>query len=287
MKNPLLLFFLIISTLKTYSQEEIKEGWTKEGNAQFLFNQSAFSNWVAGGENSIAGNISFDYNFNYSKGKLTWNNNIMMSYGLAKMKNSDFEKKTDDRFEINSLLGKWFRKKWYYSVLFNFKTQFTKGFKYDKDENGKEIRTEFTGFMSPANILIGPGLLWEKSKNFKVNIAPATGKLIIVDPAFTLPEDKYFGVEEGKGTRLELGFNASLVYKFNLMKNVKMENRLELYSNYLENIANVDVDYLTKIKMKVNSHLTTNLIFHVIYDDNAITSVQLREVFGIGLNYEF
>ena len=285
MKNPLLSIILILSAFLSFGQEQ-EEGWSTQGNTQFLFNQAAFSNWVAGGENSISGNLSFEYELNYSKDKLTWNNNVMLSYGLAKVKNIGFEKKTDDRFEINSLLGKWFRKNWHYSILFKFKTQFTKGFNYDKDENGKEIRTEYTSFMSPANILFGPGILWDKDKNLKVNIAPATGKIVIVDADFTLPEGKYFGVEEGESTRLELGFNASLLYKFKLMKNVKMENRLEFYSNYLENIAHVDIDYLTKIKMKVNQHLSTNLIFHILYDDNAIAAVQLREVFGIGLNYE-
>lgn len=286
MKKLLPLFILILSTFKTFSQEN-EDGWKKEGNAQFLFNQSAFSNWIAGGENSVSGNIAFDYDLNYKKGKLSWNNNLMMSYGLSKIKNIDFEKKTNDQFEINSLLGKWFKKKWYYSVLFNFKTQFTKGFKYTKDSNGKEIRTEYTSFMSPANMFVGLGLLWEKSKDLKVNIAPVTGRLVIVDPEFTLPDNKYFGVEEGESSRLELGFNTSLVYKFLPMKNVKIENRLEFYINYLEKLANVDFDYLVKTKMKINHFLSTNLIFHLIYDDNAVKAVQLREVFGIGVNYEF
>lgn len=287
MKNPVILIFFILSTLWTSAQEKEESGWSTKGNTRFLFNQTAFSNWVAGGENSVSGNLSFNYDFNYSKDKLTWNNKVMMSYGLSKVKNTDFEKKTDDRFEFNSLFGKLAEKKWYYSVLFNFKTQFTKGYKYSKDENGKEIRTEHTDFMSPANILLGPGLLWEKSKNLKVNIAPATGKLVIVDPEFTLPDNKYFGVEEGKSTRLELGFSASMVYNFTLMENVNFENRLALYSNYLETIDNIDVDYSLNVNMKVNKYLSTNLIFQILYDDNAIKAVQLREVFGIGINYGF
>ena len=49
----------------------------------------------------------------------------------------------------------------------------------------------------------GPGLLWKKSDNLKVNIAPATAKLIVVDKTLTLPDDAYFGVEEGKSTTLQ------------------------------------------------------------------------------------
>ena len=264
-----------------------KSNWTKKGKISFMFNQSAFTNWVARGENTLAGNASINYNFDYAKGNYTWKNNITTSYGLTKSKNTEFEKKTDDRIEFNSLLGISAEGFWYYSVLFNFKTQFTKGFKYSKDANGKEIRTEFTNFFSPATFLIGPGMLWEKSKNFKFNIAPATTKLVIVDKDFTLPKGAYFGVQEGKNTRLELGFNASGRLKIDLMENISIENLINLYANYLEDPENIDIDYTMNLVMKINNHFTTNLIFQSIYDDNAFEGFQIREVFGLSFNYGF
>ncbi len=36
--------------------------------------------------------------------------------------------------------------------------------------------------------------------------------------------------------------------------------------------------------MKINKHLTTNLILQFIYDDNSVKRLQVREVMGIGLN---
>jgi hypothetical protein len=283
-----LLFFAIGFTFNSIAQETKKiEGWTTKGNFNILFNQSAFSNWVAGGYNSIAGNVSVNYDFKYTKGQFTWNNKIIASYGLSKSQNTNFEKKTDDRFEYNLLMGLKADKNWYYSLLFNFKTQFTKGYKYFKTPEGVEARNEYTNFFSPAYFQLGPGMLWEKSESFKINIAPATTKLIIVDKDFTEPENKYFGVEEGKSSRLELGFNASGVFKFDLMKNVTMENTLSLYSNYLEDPQNIDLDYVMNIVMKINKHLSTNLIFQSIYDDNAYKGLQIREVFGVGFNYSF
>ncbi len=282
---------LILNFTILFSQENNpttpKKSWATKGKVSFLFNQSAFSNWVARGENTLAGNIGINYNFNYAKGKYTWKNNILTSYGLTKSKNTEFEKKTDDRLEFNSLLGINAESYWYYSVLFNFKTQFTKGFKYSKDENGKEIRTEHTNFFSPATFLIGPGMLWEKNENFKFNIAPATTKLVIVDKNFTLPNSAYFGVEEGENTRLELGFNASGRLKVDLMENISMEQLINLYANYLENPENIDIDYTMNLVMKINNHFTTNLIFQTIYDDNAFEGFQIREVFGLSFNYDF
>jgi len=288
MKKVLVTIFLLSFVLNVFSQEnEKKEGWTTKGSFGVLFNQSAFSNWIAGGENNVAGNASINYDFNYSKKNFTWNNKILASYGLTKSKNTDFEKKTDDRFEYNMLMGLKADKNWYYSLLFNFKTQFAKGYKYFKNADGVEDRSEHTNFFSPAYFQLGPGMLWEKSANIKINIAPATTKLILVDKDFTEPNDKYFGVEEGKSSRLELGFNASGYFKFNLMENVTMENIIVLYSNYLENIENIDLDYTMNIAMKINKYLSTNLIFQTIYDDNAYKGFQIREVFGVGFNYGF
>lgn len=287
-KVILLVAFAFICTVNfSQEKENPKEGWTKTGNISFLFNQSAFSDWATGGENNIAGNLGINYDFNYIKGNITWDNKILTSYGITKSKNSEFEKKTDDCFEFNSLVGKKAKGFWYYSAFLNFKTQFTKGYVYGKDPNGKEIRDPKTNFMSPAELAFGPGMLWKKNDDLKFNFAPATAKFIFVDKAFTLPNNAYFGVEEGKSTRLEFGFNASGYAKFIIMENVSMENILTLYGNYLEDPQNVDIDYTMNIVMKINKSLSTNFTFQTVYDDNAFEGFQVREVFGLGINYGF
>ena len=44
--------------------DSTKQGWTRSGQFQVLFNQSAFNNnWTAGGVSSIAGNLSLNYDF--------------------------------------------------------------------------------------------------------------------------------------------------------------------------------------------------------------------------------
>ena len=191
------------------------------------------------------------------------------------------------RLEFNSLYGKKAKGFWFYSAFLNFKTQMSKGYVYSKDSNGKEIRDEYTNFLSPANLSFGPGMLWKKSDNFKINLAPATAKIVIVDKDFTLPNDAYFGVEEGKSTRFELGFNASAYAKVGLFENVTMENILNLYANYLEDPQNVDLDYTMNIVMAINKHMSANITFQTIYDDNAFKGFQVREVFGLGVNFGF
>jgi hypothetical protein len=55
------------------------------------------------------------------------------------------------------------------------------------------------------------------------------------------------------------------------MENVSIENILNLYSNYLDNRQNADIDYTFNIVMKVNKYLSPIFAFQTIYDDNAFS----------------
>jgi len=108
-----------------------------------------------------------------------------------------------------------------------------------------------------------------------------------VDKNLTLPEKAYFGVEQGKSSRYEIGISVGAYYKFDLMKNISMENILNLYSNYLEDPQNVDLDYTLNVVMTINKLISANLSYQTIYDDNAFRGLQTRQVFGVGINYTF
>jgi Protein of unknown function (DUF3078) len=267
------------------------EGWKAKGTVSLLLNQSSFNNWIAGGEDSFSGTLGINYDFNYKKDDITWDNKVLASYGILQTKNTDFGKKTDDRLEFNSVVGKRAFGEWYYSYFLNFRTQFTTGYIYDQDVNGKEIRTEYTKFMSPGYLTTGPGIYWSKDENLKINFAPLTSKFTFVDSAYTsgngYRDGDYFGVDQGKSIRYELGFYASAYYKLAIMTNVTAENTLNLYANYLEEPQNVDINYSLNIIMKVNKFLSANLSFQAIYDDNAFRGFQTREVFGLGISFGF
>jgi hypothetical protein len=272
---------------------DIPEKWKNSGNALFLVNQSSFSNWTSGGQSSISGTLKIDYNFNYSDNGWDWDTKVISNFGLNKISGSDFLKKTDDRIEINSVLGKKFNNdiigRWSYSSFFNFQTQFAKGYRFGRDANGNPNRTEKSRFFSPATVQLGVGMYWKKNKDLWVNLAPMTGKLILVNKRFTenLNENQtYFGVKKGGNSRFELGASIRSYYKSEIFENVTMENRLSLYSDYLDRPQNIDFDCTFNFIMKVNQYVSTNLIFQFVYDDNEIRRVQVREVLGVGLNID-
>lgn len=266
------------------------DGWKTSGNFQLLFNQSSFNNkWLGGGTSNLSGNLGLTYDFNYKKGKLSWDNKIIAEYGLNKIDDEEFTKKTSDRLEINSIVGKQIKESyWYWSFFTNFRTQFTRGYEFfDDPVTGEPRRNEITNFMSPGYLQFGPGLLWKKSDDFKVNIAPATSRFVFVDKKFTRDVDGYFGVDQGDSFNYEFGAAIGAYAKFKLMENIVLENILNLYSDYLDDPQNVDIDYTLNVTMTINKYLSTNLIFQAIYDDDAIGAVQTRQVFGLAFNYVF
>ncbi len=278
----LVLLLLIILASTSYSQKKKqdtlpKPKWKINGRLSFIFNQSSFSNWASGGQNTVAGNININYDFNYKKKNVNWDTRIISGYGLSHISEKGY-RKTDDRFELNSLLGIKTTTYWFLSFITNFKTQYTKGFDYTK-----EPKLLVSEFLSPAYLTFGPGMLWKKSDDLSLNIAPATARYTLVNDFFS----GQFGVEEGKNTAFSLGFNFSGYYKFGVMQNIEMENILTMYSDYLANIGNVDLDYQTNIRFKVNEHIKMHMTFHTIIDDNSSSRIQFRQLFGLGMNYSF
>jgi hypothetical protein len=278
MKNIIFLLFLLLK-INSFSQEKIDSipKWKMHGRFAFIFNQSSFSNWASGGENTVAGNINLNYDINFKKGNWNWDTRLITSYGLSHISNKGY-RKTDDRFELNSLLGLKTGNYWFLSFIGNFRSQYTKGFDYKKDP--KVLVSEF---LSPAYLTYGPGMLWKKSNDLHLNIAPATARYTFVSDLFS----GKFGVEEGENTAFSLGFNFSSYYKFAIMENVEMENILTLYTDYLVMIGNIDVDYQTNIRFIVNKHIKMHMTFHTIMDDDASSKVQFRQLFGLGVNYNF
>ncbi|GAB1308397.1 DUF3078 domain-containing protein [Urechidicola sp. KH5] len=308
MKKTLLILAFIVIYSSSFAQEEetdtIPDGWRTFGKISLLINQAAFSNWQAGGDNNLAANLKVNYNFNYTKGVWSLDNKFMTSYGITNTED-DGTRKSDDRIELNSILSRKMKKKyWSFSFFMNFKTQYTNGYDYEDDftdQNPGEDSENYptSGFFKPAYWQFGPGFLWKKSDEFYVNLAPITSKLTFLtgeiwtynddDPGNVFYESsndvETFGVDPGDSLFYEMGMNIRAGYTFTLAKNIKVENLLMLYSNYLQDPQNVDIDYTLDIEMTINDWLSTDFTFQTIYDDNAFEGFQLREVFGLGFNF--
>ncbi len=259
------------------------------GNTRFNFNQAYFSNWISGGESALTFLYGLDYNFNYSdRSGLVWDTNLLLSLGTTYISGNKFLKKADDRFEIGSLVGKQINQYWSYSGLLSLKTQLLPGYRFYKEE-GEEKREQISRFLSPLILQAGLGWYYKKNNDFRVNLSPLTGRAIAVSKKYTenlAAGDKYFGVDPKKGSKLFFGALISGYFKREIMQNIIWENNFSFYVNYLEKTQNVDFDWNTNIRFKVNSKVSGNFILHLLYDDDLISDLQVRELLGLGINID-
>lgn len=287
------LSLLCLSIFSASAQVDSTKNWTIKGENTFLVNQSSFTNWAAGGVNSFAGNVIFNYDFNYKKDKWSWDNKVLAAYGQTFQKETDW-RKNDDRFVLNSLAGRQITEKWLSTFFLNFNTQFAKGYKYDADGNS----TLISSGLAPAYLSFGPGIAFKESNNFRVNISPASARFVFVTNDDI--DETLYGLDAGKNSRFEFGASLDAYYKKDIMENVAFENILRLYSNYLDNPQNVDIDYTANLFMKVNKFITVNAGVQLIYDDNTKiptyeagvktgegSRLQVKQVLGAGVTYKF
>ena len=280
-------------TTASFAQEAdtIQSNWKKGGDFTLTFSQVSFSNWAAGGKNSVSGVSLLNYSANYAKDRLNWENTFQLGYGLLKEGTQDLIK-SEDKMDFSSKLGYKIsdESKWLYSGLFNFRSQFANGYKYPDTEN--VISTLF----SPAYITLALGADYKPSDMFSLFLSPLGSKFTIVTDE-DLSAEGAFGVDKGKKFRAEMGASLKSELKFPVVKNVDVQTVLGLFSNYLNNPQNIDVNWDFRVNMKINEYLSANFLTNMIYDHDILIPiddqgnkgrrVQWKQLFGAGLSFKF
>ncbi|MBV7440672.1 DUF3078 domain-containing protein [Weeksellaceae bacterium TAE3-ERU29] len=263
--------------------------WKREGNLDVSFGQYYYDNWIGGGTGKLETFGKFSQKLSYQNNKIVWDNSLDIIYGMNKNYGEEL-KKTSDQVTFNSIFGRKESDNFSYSFFLNLRTQLTNSYLENKD---KEEQYRISGFLAPLYIATGPGIMWRKSNNLVVNLAPASlrmtylnGKVFEYDNSsktfISNSEKQIYGVEAGEEINYQLGFYSSVYAKFNLFKNIGIENKLSLYSDYLNEPKNIDLDYVMNINFKVNKLISTNLLFQATYDDNVFSGFQIRQHFGVG-----
>lgn len=290
MKKLLLILILTPFLLKGQEKPDSVKYWKGSGNFSANFSQVSLTNWAAGGESSMSGVFLMNYQANYKKDSLSWDNYFGLGYGFLKNNGDDLRKSTD-RIDINSKIGYSTAGKWNYAGLVSFKSQFAPGYNYPRVPDDSPI----SKFLAPAYINLALGMDY-KNEILSLFISPATGKFTIVNDD-ALSASGEFGVDPGKKFRAEMGGSARLTFKKEIVKNVSAQTKLDLFSNYFNNPENIDVDWTFMLNMKVNEWLSANLVTQLKYDDDvkilnqdtnhSAPMVQFMEMFGVGLSFKF
>jgi len=138
-------------------------------------------------------------------------------------------------------------------------------------------------------------------------LSPVTARWIIVNDQ-NLADAGAFGVDpaetdltgniipgSGKTSQFELGAYFRFLFVKDIIKNVNLSTKLELFSDYLENPQNIDVNWDTMINMKVNEWISASFGLQMMYDDNTPIAdkdgkigprTQIKELLSVGLTYK-
>jgi hypothetical protein len=297
----LLLPFIWLNSQTTEAEKQLKtqqadsvNGWKKGGLVNISTSQTSLTNWAAGGQSSVAlsGLLSLFANNKQEKG--LWENSLDLGYGTMKQGKQDWWK-TDDKIDFTSKYGFKTSKNLYLAGLLNFKTQFANGYNYPNDSD------KISAFLAPGYLLGALGLEFKPNENFSLFLAPLTGKFTLVnDP--DLSDAGAFGIDPGDNVLSEFGGYVRIFLKKDLMENISFQTKLDLFTNYLHNPQNVDVNWECLFSMKVNKFISAMLTTNLIYDDDIKIAIddnddgiidqtgprtQFKEVLAIGLSYKF
>ncbi len=147
--------------------------WKIKGKNALHFNQMTLSNWSSGGESSLAGKASLNLDIDYTKEKITFDNNLNMMYGIIGYDSKRIQK-TDDKIELSNTLAFKASKKWWYSSMLNLRTQFANGYKYPDDS------TLISTLFAPAYVTLSLGMKYKPTEECLIMLSPASGKFTMV-----------------------------------------------------------------------------------------------------------
>ncbi len=293
MKKFLLSAAALLACVSLWAEEPQAEPspWKMAGSAGITGSQMTLTNWAAGGDPSVAADFQFNYSIDYQKDKSLWQNRLELAYGLNRTE-SNGTRKTNDKIYFSSSYGQKVHDGLYVSALVKFNTQFANGFDYAvKNDNGSYKQT--SGFMAPAYFSGGLGVEWKPQGWLSVNASPATWKATLVNNEGLRP---FYGLKDDQMMRHEFGGNVKIEVQGKIVGDLSGYTRLNLFSNFLDNPQNVDVDWTMRLDLKINKWLSANVNLHAIYDDDIKIPqpdgtlgrrLQLQEVAGLGLLVKF
>lgn len=317
-----------VDDLKKSLETENKDtvAWIHDGIFTIGINEGFLHNWAAGGEiASAAVSAVFHGSLTYLNHGSIWTNNLDMTYGLNYIYSNHFvPNKTSDRIDFTSKFGSRLNHStdFFYTGLFNARTQFTKGYDYTIPDWQKHPTSDF---LSPAYLTLAAGMEYKKGTDISLFLSPVAAREILAAARYTsFTPQGAFGIDSGKTTKFQLGAYFSGRYKVEINKSMTFSTRLDLYSNYLakdtkdaagnivkkDNPGNIQVLWDNLFVLKAYKNLSLTLGLTIAYDNNFPYSktyldpatntmvpknqpaedlgwIQLNQVFTFGLAYKF
>jgi len=251
-------------SLRQVALRKIKpDYWKFRSDISFLLSQGVVSHWAKGGENNVVSVLDITSSLIYTNKETNVNSltTVRTALGLQAAGKPMTLSKNLDVLEINSKIGHKAFGKFDLSGLFQFKTQFLPGYDYPNDS------VKVSKFFNPATLIIGYGLEYKPEKNTVISFSPLSYRGTYVTDTATIDQTK-FGIASDKKSKNEMGAYLTVSSKFVLFEKININSRLQLFSSFLSNPQNIDVDWETIASTRLNWFTDLRVNLHLIYDDD-------------------
>jgi hypothetical protein len=262
------------------------------------FNQAGFSdNWTGGGVNSFALTGNLDYKVEYNKQPFVFTTQLILLYGRSKNK-GQLSRKSNDRIFWDNKIATQLSKSWFFFSSVSFESQFDKGFNYDNNNTRPPIL--ISSFMAPGYITESVGLEYKPNGYFNLRLGTGTARQTFVlnkniqysrssnnDPL------KAFNVEQGRSVYNELAFQAVAQFDKDIMQNLRLTSRYQLFVPYGRGPQNIDHRLDLTITARVNRLIAVTVNGIALYDKDAFEGrdtnpgIQASENLALGIVYRF
>lgn len=245
--------------------------WDIGGSLALNFGQAYLKNWAGGGQNSLSVAFTGLARANYRKGKMAWDNNLILALGgIALFPQGKYSdnlnrypfRKNQDNLQLTSIGSYQLDKKgkWFASGLLDFRTQMLNGFdnyshqdtvlnddgsidEINTNPNRINTRERVSQFAAPAYLTLSAGITYKPLDWVQMYLSPIAGKLTFVNPAANVFDAKNggigataYGLENPTDVvRAEFGWYFRGNLEKEVYKNVIVKTQLELFGNYLDN----------------------------------------------------
>ncbi|MBE2278822.1 MAG: DUF3078 domain-containing protein, partial [Ignavibacteriaceae bacterium] len=249
----------------TNKEDSLKYGyWTRTTQLGANASGSLFSsNWQGGGVNNIVLGGIFGNKADFIKGKGVWTNDVQIQVGTLTNYYSDLPKETRknlDRLFAESKYSKKINPKLNYFAGVNLLSQLLKGYDF-----GNTKRPIISNLFAPAFLSEGIGLEYKPSKFLILSLGGATLRQTFVLNDVVFENTKKagtnkdgvktfysYGVEQGKKTLFEAGFQGVAAYDKNITPKFNLKGRLQAFYAYAPVSKPVDFNFTLIGAYKLN-----------------------------------
>ncbi|MBN1596402.1 DUF3078 domain-containing protein [candidate division FCPU426 bacterium] len=243
--------------------------------ANINITQNAFSNWAAGGTDSLSWQANVMMGLTDMQEAFTWATTGKFVYGQAKVGDMDYRKSADE-IRLESVLTyslPWIVKP--YAAILG-QTQFAEGYQY-----ADEARTAISNFMDPGYLTESLGVGYG-DEEIKTRLGFAVKETYTRDHPVPYTDDpKTAEIERSK---VEPGLESVTDIKLALSELLVFTSQLNIFSN-TKTMAEVVARWENMLNANVAKYITVSFHLILYYDKTQSSRRQLNQTMAAGLTY--